>query len=223
MYKIQPYGDSALLINFEQVVSTEVNDEVVRLYQQLIKANIEGVVSVIPSYCSITIRYKPSLTFQELSDSINELSKEPKSPDLKRYKDIIIPVCYHHSLALDNQEIEAHTKLNWNEIIKRHTQNIYRVFMIGFTPGFPYLGGLHESITTPRLKTPRLQVPKGSVGLANNQTGIYPSASPGGWQIIGQTPIALFNPEKEFALSIGDHVRFHEISLEEFNNWTDED
>lgn len=223
MYKILPYGDSALLINFEQVVSAEVNDEVVRLYQQLIKANIEDVVSVIPSYCSITIRYKYPLTFQELSHLINELNKEPKSPDLKRHKDINIPVCYHHSLALDKQEIEAHTKLNWNEIIKRHTQNTYRVFMIGFTPGFPYLGGLHESLITPRLQTPRLKVPKGAVGIANNQTGIYPTASPGGWQIIGQTPISLFNPEKEFTLSIGDQVRFQEISLEEFNNWRDED
>ena len=223
MYKIIPYGDSSLLINFKQVVSDVVNDKVVHLYHQLIEADILGVVSVIPSYCSITIRYKSPCVFKELSIEINKLTKVTQSFDLKNNNVKLMPVCYHESLALDKQAIEVYTKLSWDEIIKLHSENTYRVFMIGFTPGFPYLGGLHQSLTIPRLKTPRLQVPKGVVGLANNQTGIYPMASPGGWQIIGQTPISLFNPEKEFTLSIGDCVRFYEISLQEFNNWTHED
>lgn len=223
MYKIQPYGDSALLINFEQVISADVNDEVVRLYRQLLETDISGVVSVIPSYCSITIKFVSPLTFKGLNDSINYLNKFNQRNDLEVFKEVFIPVCYHESVALDKQRIEDHTRLSWSEIIKLHSENIYRVYMLGFTPGFPYLGGLHESLVTPRLDTPRLHVPKGSVGLANNQTGVYPSESPGGWQIIGRTPLSLFKPEKEFLLSIGDRVRFYEISLEDFNNWVDED
>lgn len=216
---IRPYGVDALLVNFKQVISKVVHEEVVGLYQKLINENITGVESIIPAYCSIVIKYTYPLSYDYLNILIIRLSKEVLCADNKVFEDIKIPVCYDKSLALDLQEVIAYTGLNKQEIISQHTHQKYLVYMLGFTPGFPYLGGMNEALYTPRKVSPRLRLPKGSVGIANDQTGVYPSESPGGWQIIGRTPLSLFKPGAPSLLSIGDSVTFYEISLEEFNSY----
>ena len=128
-------------------------------------------------------------------------------------------MCYDETFAHDLEEVKTITGLSSTEIINLHTSVDYLVYMLGFTPGFPYLGGLDEKLYVPRKQTPRLKIEAGSVGLANGQTGIYPQDSPGGWQIIGRTPIKLFSPDRPFPITMGDFIRFHSISKSEFKNW----
>jgi inhibitor of KinA len=132
-----------------------------------------------------------------------------------------IPVCYGVEFGPDMDTVAKTAGLGIEEVIQRHSAPDYLIYMVGFTPGFPFLGGLDEKLFTPRLKTPRMAVPWGSVGIANNQTGIYPITSPGGWQIIGRTPVRLFDPAAwpPTPLEIGDAVNFFPIEMEAYNNW----
>lgn len=222
-YKIIPYGSSALLIQFENNISTEIHQQVTSLYHTLLSQKIKGILSLIPAYNSITVRYNQETNFNTLSNTITNISKNLKSsPNETPKKEIVIPVCYDISLGIDIEHVMNHIRLSRQEMIELHTSTSYPVYMIGFTPGFPYLGGLDKRLHTPRKVIPRLKVPKGAVGLANNQTGIYPNESPGGWQIIGQTPISLFTVEELPLVNIGDTIRFEAISLEQFNELKNE-
>ncbi len=218
-YKLLPYGSCGLLIQFEDEISLETHQRIVSLYEKI--SLIKGVLSVIPAYTSITVRYNHTTDFKTLSDAISILNQTANDTKTTT-KEISIPVCYDEALALDLEEVKQHTKLSHQEIVQLHTSIAYPVYMIGFTPGFPYLGGLDTKLHTPRKSSPRLATPKGSVGLANNQTGIYPSASPGGWQIIGQTPISIFRPTQQPMINIGDTIRFEAISIERFNKLKNE-
>lgn len=219
MIEILPYGDSALLINFEQKIDKKVNQKVTA-WEKHIREFATGIQFTIPAYCSLTVGFDSTQTnFEELEKWISSqkhlMSFEEENIELAiKY----IPVCYEKEFALDKEEIQAQTNLSWEEIIQLHTQNPFRVFMLGFLPGFPYLGKLSEKLQVHRKKTPRLKVPALSVGLAGLQTGIYPSEAPGGWQIIGQTPITIFNPEKAnpFLLKTGEQIQFYSISKEKF-------
>ena len=219
-YTLQPYGEDAILINFKQVIEIETHHAVVQLYHQLKNAQLPEIISIIPAYCSIVVRYAHQITYSFICAKIEEIAQSKSFSTTQETKIIEVPVCYDINLGIDLQEVNKHTQLSLTEIINLHTSALYTVYLIGFTPGFPYLGGMDERLTTPRKNTPQLSVPKGAVGIANNQTGIYPNASPGGWQIIGQTPLAIFNPNQTPLFAIGDKVKFKAISLEEFNNHT---
>ena len=224
-YKIIPYGSAALLIQFDQAINLKVHQEVISYYDELKALQITGVISITPAYSSITIRYNKKISYATLSKIIFSLTipvDSSKTGTIER-KEVKIPVCYDKSLALDLEIVQKHTRLSHLEIINLHTSQSYPVYMVGFTPGFPYLGGLDKVLQTPRKSTPRLVTPKGAVGIANNQTGIYPNESPGGWQIIGQTPHSIFTAEKPPLINIGDNVRFYSISLDQFNDLKDED
>jgi inhibitor of KinA len=214
-----PLGDHALLINFEQIIDKEIHRQVVALSNEIEAALIEGVTFILPAYCSITIGYSPQkIRFEELKPLIKDLWKKPASTQMNSNRLLILPVCYEEPYALDLLEISKLSGLNPEGIIANHCSQSYQVFMLGFLPGFPYLGILPEILQFPRKKDPRLQVPERSVGLAGAQTGIYPFKSPGGWNIIGRTPLPIFNAKQNdpFLFKTGDEVQFLAIGKEEY-------
>ena len=221
LVKIVDCGDSAVSVRFPQEISPEVHAMVLSAVEMIAAAEIPGVLYPVPAYTSVMVPFDPTVTCGEtVKDALSGLlSKGPvalSSEDLARV--VEIPVCYGGEWGPDLGTVAEHTGLSRDEVIALHTGTDYPVYMIGFTAGFPYLGGMDQRLATPRLSVPREHIEAGSVGIAGNQTGIYSVASPGGWQIIGRTPLKLFDPEREepFLVSAGDRIRFVSISEEEF-------
>tara|TARA_A100000171_G_scaffold50238_1_gene61109 strand:- start:39 stop:746 length:708 start_codon:yes stop_codon:yes gene_type:complete len=215
--KIVRFGDSALLVNFEQKIDEAINNQVLSLYKQL--QELKEVTFLIPAYCSLTVGFSENISFKTLSKQIEELNSKIQSKNLELNSKIIhIPVCYEAPYALDINEVSEKTGLTQQEIIDTHCQETYKVYMLGFVAGFAYLGSLPEQLFCPRKAEPRKEVLAGSVGLAGLQTGIYPANAPGGWQIIGRTPIPTFNSKADnpTLFKAGDAVKFKPISSSEF-------
>jgi KipI family sensor histidine kinase inhibitor len=212
-------GDKGLLVEFGAAIDPEINRKVRQIFLSLEKMPIEGITEVIPTYCSILISYNPFQTDpeilkREILDRERNLGKwEIPPPEI-----VEIQVAYGGEFGPDLEFVAQHNKLTQEEVIRIHTSGTYLIYMIGFTPGFPFLGGLSDKIFAPRLENPRQLVPAGSVGIAKNQTGIYPIDSPGGWQLIGKTPIKLYDPTSAtpFFLKAGNYLRFKRISRKEF-------
>lgn len=208
-----------MMVVFGQTIDEEINQTVHQFCACLQEAPIPGVREWVPCYSSVTLHYDPSVLFyEELSSLVcsylsNLSSSAPLLPD-----EIEIPVCYGGEFGPDLGYVASYHQMSEEEVIRLHTAGTYRVYMLGFTPGFAYLGGLNPSLSTPRLSSPRTKIPAGSVGIAGNQTGVYPIASPGGWQLIGQTPYTLFEPlaETPFLLHAGQIVRFTAVCPTEF-------
>ena len=223
-----PYGDTALLINFAQAISPEINLGVVELTNQIENAHIPGINFCTPAYCSITIGFDATvLSFALLKDLILTIYNNKQASEIKENKrKWRIPVCYEPPYSLDLNELASQLNISEQEIIDLHTGKSYHVYMLGFLPGFAYMGVLPDLLNCNRKENPRLRVPAQSVGLAGLQTGIYPMAAPGGWQIIGRTPIPVFNVQKEdaFLFRAGDEVKFYKIEKGEFekmeNDWS---
>lgn len=220
-----PYGDCAVLITFEQKISTDINQQVVWLATQIKATKIFGVEFCVPAYCSLTVGFDLQKTdYQIVINILKQLIPENKADfnkidfNKKVTRTIRIPVCYNDEFAPDLAEVSDQTGLSIPKIIELHTAQTYRIFMLGFLPGFPYLGILPKELAVKRKATPRQKVPARSVGLAGLQTGIYPSDAPGGWQIIGRTPMDIFlkNEDYPFLLQAGDEVQFYSISKDEF-------
>lgn len=216
MMNIQAYGDSALLINFEQKIDTEIHNLVKGYFNPI--RDIEGVLYQIPAYCSITVVFNKEITdYDSLKSQIEKLEIKPNNTN-SNIKIIEIPVCYESEFAPDIDSLAREINLAPEEIISLHTSQTYDVFMMGFLPGFPYLGQLPKALECKRKSTPRKQVKAGSVAIAGKQTGIYPTDAPGGWQLIGQTPIKIFDAlaEDGFLIKMGDKVKFNSISAETY-------
>lgn len=216
-----PYGDAAVLVNFEQKITLEINDQIQLLIQKLEQTDILGIQYWIPAYCSLTVVFDVEKTnYQEVVQKIQLAQKtKPINPKIKNEGRILnIPVCYDDIFAPDLTNLSQQLHLFKQEVIEQHTAQSYRVFMIGFLPGFPYMGILPNALKCHRKSTPRLKVPARSVGLAGLQTGIYPTDAPGGWQIIGKTPIDIFrlNHQNPFLFKNGDQVNFYPVSLASF-------
>jgi len=208
---IQPFSERALLVNFEQRIAPEVNDHVVQLARALEEAGISGVQYLIPAYCSLTVGYAPEITdYDTLSAQIEQLQEAAQKEEARTPRRVAIPVSYADEYALDKEAVIQRTGLPWEEVIRLHASQVYRVYMLGFLPGFPYLGTLPQALYCPRRATPRRRVPGWSVGLAGLQTGIYPFEAPGGWQVIGRAAIPVFDAERKdpFLLRAGDEVVF---------------
>jgi inhibitor of KinA len=220
MYSIGPYGDSAILINLDQIIDETINEKAIAIARSIEEKNITGLTFIIPAYCSITVGYNPLEIGYELLKTKVEESCKNSNPDKLVSKKWKIPVCYDLDFALDMEDVTVLTGLSKNEIIEAHTGIEYRVYMLGFLPGFAYMGKTVEQLYCNRKATPRKKVSERSVGLAGNQTGIYPVDAPGGWQIIGSTPIDIFNKVKErpFLFSPGDKVKFYPVSKSEYRN-----
>ncbi len=214
-----PYGDSAVLVNFEQKIDPQINSKVVALSKALVTSEIKGLINSIPAYCSITVTYNPlEISYSKLCEEIEKLSATSLGDQNAALRVLSIPVCYEDGYSLDWEDVEKQTGLVSTEIIEIHTKTIFQVYMLGFLPGFVYMGSLPQSIAVARKTKPRLKVPSRSVGLAGLQTGIYPSEAPGGWQIIGRTPLDIFDGHKAepFLFQAGDSVRFKSISPESY-------
>ncbi|NWF87242.1 5-oxoprolinase subunit PxpB [Candidatus Bathyarchaeota archaeon] len=215
-----PFGDTALVVEFGNTISLEINTRVIALSEAVQKAKIEGVEELVPTYRSLLIRYNPLKTsYEQLVFRIKDIEKTLKETATKvESKRITIPVIYGDIYGPDLVHVARFHGLSEKQVVKLHSEKEYRVYMIGFVAGFPYLGEVPDEIATPRLETPRLKVPAGSVGIAEKQTGIYPCEAPGGWQIIGRTPIKLFDPRQQppALLKPGDTVKFKPVSEKEF-------
>lgn len=217
---IIPYGDNALLVNFEQKIDPDINRLIHSLTDKIESLDIAGIISFIPAYCSLTVIYNHDIIpLKKLSQLILEISLgiQTRKIDLPQKK-WIIPVCYTDGFELDMNNVSKITRLSHNEIIKVHTSVDYQVYMLGFLPGFAYLGKLPDLIYCKRKENPRTTIPSGSVGIAGNQTGVYPVDSPGGWQIIGKTPIPPFDIHRKnpFLFKNGEKVKFRSISKVEY-------
>jgi inhibitor of KinA len=226
-YQIAPLGDSAVLVDFGNRIDENINQEVLARTTQ-IKENLQDVIEVVPAYSSLVIHYdvvkwkknlaKESLVFDYLKKVVEDLLSQPLEVAQKKTRQIRIPVCYEAEFAPDIQELASANNLSADEVISLHLSETYRVYMLGFLPGFCYLGQVNQKIAMPRKAQPHPVAP-GSIGIAGKQTGIYPFASPGGWRIIGRTPLKLFDSyaHSPALLSAGDYVQFYAIDRNEFN------
>jgi len=215
-------GDRALLVELGDQISPSVNEKVRELFLKLDRRPLEGVLELVPSYRSLMVVYDPLKTgWHRLRADILELHQVTDSSLLTEPKTLAVPVVYGGEYGPDLEWVAGFHKISPEEVIRLHTGTTYRVYMIGFTPGYPYLGELPQALATPRRETPRTAVPQGSVAIAQRQTGIYPVQSPGGWHILGWTPIPLFDADQwpPTPLEMGDRVRFFAIQEEEVKDW----
>lgn len=215
-------GDRGLLVELGDEIHPKINQSVQELYISMDLRRIQGVVELVPSYRSLLIVYNPlRIRLDELQNAVLDVFRDTDRSQLPQPKTIKIPVVYGGAYGPDLEWVADFHHIATTDVIAHHLQPTYRVYMIGFTPGYPYLGELPDEIVTPRRETPRTIVPKGSVGIAQRQSGIYSVESPGGWQIIGWTPVELFDPKGQppSLLTMGDRVRFHQISEEEATQW----
>lgn len=219
MIKYIPSGDSAFIVKFGSEISEDINKQIRSYYLVLTELNIEGIIECIPSYTDLMVLYDPLiLNYKELLVQLKSAAEKINSVTIPEAREIEIPVLYGEKFGEDLEVVKSHTGLSIDDIIKIHSEAKYLVYMLGFTPGFCYLGGMNERIATPRKKTPSQKILAGSVGIAANQTGVYPITSPGGWQIIGRTPLKLFDPDRknEFLIQAGDYLKFKPINEEEY-------
>jgi inhibitor of KinA len=225
MLKYQLSGDSALIIKAGEVISEEISRIIRRLLVRIEQKEIEGVTDFIQSYNELLVCYNPLITgFNELTTRLKAIESDIESVQLPELKVIVVPVLYGGDTGPDLEEVARHCNMSGKEVISIHCSPEYLVYMLGFTPGFCYLGGMDQRIAAPRKRNPALRILSGSVGIADNQTGIYPIESPGGWQIIGRTPLKLFDPARkpEFLIRAGDKIKFEPVTREEFEKIADE-
>jgi len=215
-------GDRGLLLEFGDGISREINEKVRRMALAIQAEAIEGIVETVPTYRSLLIIYNPViLSFEDLGRKLSQVEEGLQQTPLPEPELTRIPVVYGGVYGPDLEEVARCHQISPEEVIRLHCSTPYLIYMIGFMPGYPYMGELPQSLVTPRLKTPRPLVPKGSVAIAQRQTGIYSMESPGGWRILGQTPVELFDPGKDppALLQMGDFVQFYPIDEEEFKEW----
>ncbi|MBE0667455.1 MAG: 5-oxoprolinase subunit PxpB [Bacteroidales bacterium] len=216
-----PSGDSAFIIKAGDGISEEVNKTVMKLLVRLEEWKIAGITDFIPAYNELMVSYDPSVTgYRQLLDILRACGADIEDVELPEAGTVDVPVVYGGEYGPDIQDIADMGYLSQDDVVTIHSSALYRVYMLGFTPGFCYLGGMDKRIATPRRQSPRMKIPAGSVGIAGNQTGIYPVESPGGWNLIGRTPLKLFNPfrKPEFLFSAGDSIRFVPVTDDEFNS-----
>lgn len=218
-----PVGDSALLVEFGKTISLDVNQKVHALNRAISVSKPEGVEECVPAYSSLLVYYDPTeTTYEKLFFRLRALEEKLGEFTFTSPKRTIeVPVAYGGTYGPDLPYVARSHNLQKKEVIRLHSETEYSVYMIGFVAGFPYLGRLAEEIATPRLKKPRLRVPAGSVGIAEKQSGIYPYESPGGWRIIGWTPLKLFSPNKNppALMQPGDKVQFKPVDASSFENF----
>ena len=217
--KILPAGDRALVADFGNVISEDVNRKVNALKKVLLAEKVAGVREMIPTYRSLLVEYNPAvISMQALRARIEAVDIEGAAAETEKRRVLEIPCCYGGLYGEDLAGLAELTGLSEKEIIDIHAGTEYRVYMLGFLPGFVYLGGMDERIAAPRLNSPRVSIPAGSVGIGGSQTGVYPMASPGGWRLIGMTPVSFYDPKRENPVlcEAGDYIRFVPISPEEY-------
>jgi len=219
-YKIEilTYGEKAILINWPQCIDTQISEELLLVKKYISEVYVEQLLDISNGYQSLLLYFKEAVSLGFLERLQTELEHKQFIKEEEVEKLWKIPICYDVDFGLDLTVFLKEKQLTLKELIQLHTEPIYHVYGKGFLPGFLYLGGLNEKLYLPRKKTPNLRIPKNSVAIGGEQTGIYPSASPGGWYVLGRTPTTLFNIEKTppSVIKAGDKVKFYAISKEEF-------
>lgn len=217
--KLKVSGDSAILVEFENRIAPEINRLVRSFTMALAGKNIPGIVEIVPSYRAVTVHYDPSfILFDALRKALEDVLAHLDEAEIPPATVWEIPVLYGGEEGPDLSFVAQHSGRSEEDVIRIHSGAEYLVYMLGFTPGFPYLGGMDAAIAAPRLKAPRLKIPAGSVGIAGQQTGIYPIASPGGWQLIGRTPVKLYDPMRAEPVLVqaGDYIKFTAVGAAEY-------
>lgn len=220
--RIYNIHDRAITIEFAAAISEATNLQVIALQHAIESNPFKGFIECVPAYGSLTVYLSEQVSTAAVRSWLSDLSAQVSNISLATEgKQISIPVCYDPSLGTDLPWVSSHLNLSLEEIISLHTSVAYRVYMIGFIPGFPYMGTLPEQLEVPRKQTPSLKIPMGSVAIAGKQTGIYPAEVPGGWQVIGRTPLKMFDPSQSPCsfLNAGDLVTFMPITLDAFNQY----
>lgn len=218
--KFSPLGDCGIRISFGHEQSPALNRKLMNWKERIEASEINGITDIIPSYTTLSIFYDPfEITYVNMCAKLEEIVAEENESVTNDPLIYHIPTCYESPFNLDLDDVARINRLSTEEVVSLHSKHHYYIYMLGFLPGFPYLGGLDTRIATPRLATPRLNVSAGSVGIAGEQTGIYPLPSPGGWRIIGKTPLRLYDSSNKPAilLSAGNYVRFYPVSYHEYN------
>ena len=230
-YTIFPLGDSALTIEWGNVIDATINSQVLALFQQLKSLSLPYLTDLVPAYSSLSVHYDPvrvrqtmedeGTAFETVSDVVRQvMAQQQDRPDTTAAQHIRVPVCYAQRYAPDLEALATEKGLTPTEVIRLHTSGTYKVYMLGFLPGFAYMGEVDERIAMDRKPLPQ-PVVAGAVGIAGRQTGIYPLASPGGWQIIGRTPLKLFHRKSDHPVLFapGDTITFYAITEHEFAHY----
>ncbi|WP_205502371.1 5-oxoprolinase subunit PxpB [Rufibacter psychrotolerans] len=229
-YQLYPLGEAALVVQLGDTISPETFRRVQACARRLAQRPFPGFLELVPAYTTVTVYFNPlqvsghchPTPYHRVARQVEELLQgmEPGAAP-EATEAVMLPVCYGGVFGPDLEFVAQTNQLTPQEVIALHTQPEYVVYLIGFAPGFPYLGGMNQRIAAPRRATPRGAIPAGSVGIAGHQTGVYPLETPGGWQLIGRTPRALFRPDSSSPslLKAGDTVRFYPISEQEFRHW----
>ncbi|WP_419961981.1 5-oxoprolinase subunit PxpB [Psychrobacillus sp. BM2] len=225
---IKPLGDSALIVQLGEGINPTLHKQVKSLSEKISSISFKGIIEFVPAYNNITVYYnsfvvhnsQPGSTsaYHKVASHIKKLAQQITLDKNTDSRIMTIPVCYGGELGPDLENVATFHNLSKEEVMEIHTSSECLVYMLGFAPGFPFMGGMDERIATPRRETPRLSIPRGSVGIAGKQTGIYSLETPGGWQIIGRTPLDLFLPKESppTLLQAGDQIRFVSITIEEY-------
>lgn len=218
---ISPVGDRAISIDFGQVIDPTINRHIRQTIERIKELQLEGIIELVPTYCALLVEYDAMLySYSEICNIIEPTLEEGMANTTNELVTVVeVPTVYGGEFGPDLSFVASHNHLSKDEVISIHSGTDYLVYMLGFIPGFTYLGGMDSRIATPRLSSPRTVIPAGSVGIAGEQTGTYPSDSPGGWQIIGRTPVTMYDMSKAQAalLKAGDYVRYVPIDESEFH------
>lgn len=212
-------GDQAVCVEFGNEISPEINKKIRAFKIAVEKSGTPGIVETVPTYRSLLVHYRPEVIgFQKLTGKFEELMGSLSNIQIPPPTVIEIPVLYGGEMGPDIENVADHNGKTVEEVIRIHTSKEYLIYMLGFIAGFPYLGGMSKEIATPRLKSPRVKIDGGSVGIAGEQTGVYPVDSPGGWQLIGRTPLKLYDADREkpVLLEAGQYIKFRSITAEEY-------
>ena len=218
---ISPVGDCAISIDFGQAIDPKINRQIRQVIEQIKGLQLDGIVELVPTYCALLVQYDAMVySYSDICRILEPTLQESVTDSANELVTIVeIPTVYGGEFGPDLGFVASHNHLSEAEVVSIHSGTDYLVYMLGFIPGFTYLGGMDPRIATPRLSSPRTLIPAGSVGIAGEQTGTYPSDSPGGWQIIGRTPVTMYDMSKEQAalLQAGDYVRYVSIDENEFH------
>ena len=209
--RIAPLGDSSALVQLGDEIDFSINQRVHTLANLIDASALDGIIETVPAYGTLLVHYDPLiLSYAQVKNYLRARIAQVEESDSRKPRQVEVPVRYGGEFGPDLDFVASHCNLQIDDVIHIHSEQTYTIFMMGFTPGFPYMGKLDDSIITPRLQTPRTRVPAGTVAIAGSQTGIYSIDSPGGWQLIGWTPLKLFAPESDspFLFSPGDKVKF---------------
>jgi KipI family sensor histidine kinase inhibitor len=209
--RITALGDSSILIQLGEEIDPTINRRIHTLSGLIETSAITGVIETVPAYAALLVHYDPLvLSFKQIKNHLRAIISQTQENEPRKLRLVEVPVHYGGEYGVDLESVATHLHLRVEDVIRIHSEKIYTVYMMGFTPGYPYMGKLDDALIMPRLETPRTRVSAGTVAIASSQTGIYSIESPGGWNLIGWTPLKLFDPESEspFLFAPGDEVKF---------------